>query len=48
MALPPVELGAVQLTTDWVLALEVALTPVGTPGVVAFTVIVVVDDVVAR
>ncbi len=35
MAEPPVEAGAVQDTTDWVLALDVAVTPVGAPGVVA-------------
>jgi hypothetical protein len=35
MADPPLDAGAVQDTTDWVLALEVAATAVGTPGVVA-------------
>jgi hypothetical protein len=35
MAAPPLLAGAVQDTTDWVLALEVAVTPVGVPGVVA-------------
>ena len=32
---PPVELGAVQETTEEPLALEVAVTPVGAPGTVA-------------
>ena len=35
MAAPPLETGAVQETTDWVLALDVAVTPVGAPGAVA-------------
>ena len=35
MAAPPLEAEAVQDTTDWVLALEVAVTAVGTLGVVA-------------
>ena len=35
MADPPLEAGVVHATTDWVLALEVAVTPVGAPGVVA-------------
>ena len=35
MADPPFDAGAVQATTDWVLALEVAVTAVGAPGVVA-------------
>src|SRR5665213_1870795 len=35
MADPPVDAGAVQDTTDWVLAFDVAVTPVGAPGVVA-------------
>ncbi len=35
MAAPPLLAGAVQDTTDWVLALDVALTAVGAPGVVA-------------
>ena len=35
MADPPLEAGAVQATTDWVLAFDVAVTPVGAPGVVA-------------
>ena len=30
---PPLEAGAVHDTTDWVLALEVAVTAVGAPGV---------------
>ena len=34
MAAPPLELGAVQDTIDWVLANELAVTPVGAPGVV--------------
>ena len=37
MARPPFEDGAVQATTDLVLALELAVTPVGAPGVVAGT-----------
>ena len=32
MVEPPLETGAVQVTTDWALALEVADTPVGAPG----------------
>jgi len=35
MADPPLLAGAVQDTTDWVLAFDVAVTPVGAPGVVA-------------
>ena len=35
IAEPPLLTGAVQDTTDWVLALEVAVTLVGAPGVVA-------------
>ena len=35
MTAPPLDTGAVQDTTDWVLALDVAVTPVGAPGVVA-------------
>lgn len=35
MAAPPLEAEAVQDTTDWVLALDVAATAVGTLGVVA-------------
>ena len=35
MAAPPLEAEAVHDTTDWVLALEVAVTAVGTLGVVA-------------
>ena len=35
MAAPPLTTGAVQETTDWVLAFEVAVTPVGAPGTVA-------------
>ncbi len=35
MADPPLLTGAVQDTTDWALALDVAVTPVGAPGVVA-------------
>lgn len=34
-AAPPLETGAVHDTTDWVLAYEVAATPVGAPGTVA-------------
>ena len=34
MVAPPLEAGAVQDTTDWVLANELAVTPVGAPGVV--------------
>jgi hypothetical protein len=37
MAAPPLLAGAVQDTTDWVLALEVADTAVGAPGTVAGT-----------
>jgi hypothetical protein len=37
MARPPLDDGVVHETTDWVLALEVALTPVGAPGTVAGT-----------
>ena len=33
MVPPPVATGAVQATTDWVLAFELAVTPVGAPGV---------------
>lgn len=43
---PPVELGAVQVTTDCVLPLDVAVTPVGAPGVVAGTMPVEGDDAV--
>jgi hypothetical protein len=35
MAAPPFEAGAVHDTTDWVLALDVAVTTVGAPGSVA-------------
>ena len=35
MVAPPLLAGAVHDTTDWVLAFEVAVTPVGAPGVVA-------------
>jgi hypothetical protein len=35
MAEPPLLTGAVQETTDWALALEVAVTPVGAPAGVA-------------
>ena len=35
MAAPPLDSGAVQDTTDWVLAFDVADTAVGTLGVVA-------------
>jgi hypothetical protein len=35
MADPPLDAGAVQDTTDWALALDVAVTAVGAPGVVA-------------
>ena len=35
MAAPPLLAGAVHDTTDWVLALEVAVTAVGAPGAVA-------------
>jgi hypothetical protein len=35
MVAPPLLAGAVHDTTDWVLALEVAVTPVGAPGAVA-------------
>jgi hypothetical protein len=35
MVAPPLEDEAVHDTTDWVLALEVAVTPVGAPGRVA-------------
>jgi len=34
MAAPPLDTGAVQDTTDWVLANELAVTPVGAPGTV--------------
>jgi hypothetical protein len=37
MAEPPLEAGAVQETSDWALALDVAVTAVGAPGVVAGT-----------
>jgi hypothetical protein len=37
MARPPFELDAVHDTTDWVLALEVAVTPVGADGTAAGT-----------
>jgi hypothetical protein len=33
MAPPPVATGAVQDTTDWALAFELAVTAVGAPGV---------------
>ena len=32
MAMPPLEAGADQVTDDWALALEPAVTPVGAPG----------------
>jgi hypothetical protein len=32
IALPPVDVGSVQVTTDWALAFEVALTVRGAPG----------------
>jgi hypothetical protein len=35
MVEPPLEAGAVQDTTDWVLAFDVAVTAVGAPGVPA-------------
>ena len=35
IAEPPLEAGAFQETTDWVLALDDAFTLVGAPGVVA-------------
>ena len=35
IAAPPLETGAVHDTIDWVLAYEVADTPVGAPGMVA-------------
>ena len=35
MADPPLEADVVHATTDWVLALEVAVTAVGAPGIVA-------------
>ena len=35
MGAPPLLAGAVQDTTDWVLAYEVADTAVGAPGIVA-------------
>ena len=35
MAEPPLEAGAVQAITDWVLAYDVAVTAVGAPGTVA-------------
>ena len=34
MVAPPLESGAVQETTDWALALDVAVTAVGAPGTV--------------
>ena len=34
-AAPPLPTGAVQDTTDWALAFDVAVTAVGAPGVVA-------------
>jgi hypothetical protein len=37
MAAPPLDTGAVQDTTDCVLAFDVAVTAVGAPGVVAGT-----------
>jgi hypothetical protein len=37
IAAPPVDTGAVQDTTDWVLAAPVALTAVGAPGTVEGT-----------
>ena len=35
MVAPPLDAGAVQDTTDWVLRLEDAVTPVGAPGTAA-------------
>ena len=35
MVAPPLEAGAVHETTDWELALDVAVTPVGAPGTAA-------------
>lgn len=35
MAAPPLDAGAVHETTDWVLALDEAVTAVGAPGNVA-------------
>ena len=35
MGAPPLLAGAVHATTDWVLAYDVAVTPVGAPGMVA-------------
>jgi hypothetical protein len=35
MVAPPLEAGAVHDTTDWALAKEVAVTPVGAPGAAA-------------
>jgi hypothetical protein len=35
MAAPPLEAGAVHVTTDWALAFEVPATAVGAPGAVA-------------
>jgi len=37
MAEPPLAAGAVHDTTDWVLALAVAVAPVGAPGVPALS-----------
>ena len=37
IAAPPLETGAVQVTNDWVLAFEVAVTAVGAPGTAAGT-----------
>ena len=34
---PPLDAGAVQDTTDWASAFDVAATPVGAPGVAAGT-----------
>ena len=44
MAAPPLLTGAVQDTADWALALEVAVTPVGTLGVVAGMATAEADD----
>ena len=34
MVSPPLDAGAIHDTTDWPLAFEVAVTPVGAPGLV--------------
>jgi hypothetical protein len=44
MTEPPLELGAVQLTTDCVLTLEVALTAVGALGVFGVVAVTVCED----